>query len=344
MTNLRTLPKIRDSIGFLYFDRCRIEQEAKAIAVFKQKDKYVIPCASLSTLLLGPGTRITHAAIKTLADNACEVQWVGEDSFRFYSTGRNSAQSVQRLHHQAQTWADPQQRLAVVRRMYEFRFPEPLAPGLTLQQIRGLEGVRVRTAYGRMSKATGVPWTGRNYKTDDWYNADPINRALSSANSYLYAVCQAALAAVGYAPALGFIHTGKPLSFIYDVADLYKADTTIPAAFEAIAQAETGVTVRQKCREKFTQHRLMQRIIPDLDKLLGYNDTEATAPTVSYLWDDEIGWVEGGQDHSQPPANPEAPSPEPTEDINPPSSALNESELNINDSTRIPDHQEVDEV
>ncbi|NCJ05363.1 type I-E CRISPR-associated endonuclease Cas1 [Synechococcales cyanobacterium C] len=299
MTNLRTLPKVRDSISFLYFEHCRIEQEAKAIAIFQKQEKYVVPCASLSTLMLGPGTRITHAAIKTLADNACEVQWVGEDSFRFYSAGRQSAASVQRLHHQAKVWADPQQRLAVVRRMYEFRFPEPLPPDLTLQQIRGREGVRVRTAYARMSKATGVPWHGRSYKQDDWYNADPINRALSSANSYLYAVCQAALVSVGYSPALGFVHTGKPLSFIYDVADLYKAETTVPASFEAVAEAEENAKpqVRQKCREKFTQYRLMRRIIQDVDSVLGYAEgDDLEVPPVSYLWDDQVAWVEGGQD------------------------------------------------
>jgi CRISPR-associated protein Cas1 len=298
MVTLRSLPKTRESIGFLYFDRCKIEQEAKGIAVFKKKDKYLIPCASLSTLLLGPGTRITHAAMKTLADNACEVQWVGEDCFRFYSSGRNSSASVQRLYHQAQTWADSQQRLAVVRRMYQFRFQEPLAEDLTLQQIRGLEGVRVRTTYSRMSKATGIPWKGRNYKQDSWYDADPINRALSSANSYLYAVCQAAIVSVGYSPALGFIHTGKPLSFVYDIADLYKAETTIPAAFEAIAAAQEGAdsTIRQKCREKFTEYGLMRRIVQDIDRVLGYGDGEAEVPTVSYLWDDLAGWVEGGQD------------------------------------------------
>ncbi|NER00911.1 MAG: type I-E CRISPR-associated endonuclease Cas1 [Cyanothece sp. SIO2G6] len=298
MVTLRTLPKVRDSIGFLYFDRCKIEQESKAIAIFKKKDKYVIPCAGLSTLLLGPGVRITHAAMKTLADNACEVQWVEEDCFRFYSSGKGSSASVQRLHHQARIWADPDQHMAVVRKMYEFRFPEPLPEDLTLQQIRGREGVRVRTAYGRMSKATGVPWHGRNYKTDDWYDADPINRALSTANSYLYAVCQAAMVAVGYSTALGFIHTGKPLSFVYDVADLYKADTTIPAAFEAIAESESGdsKSVRQRCREKFTEQRLMRRLVEDIDTVLGYGAGELEVPKVSYLWDDQVEWVEGGQD------------------------------------------------
>ncbi|ACK70864.1 CRISPR-associated protein Cas1 [Gloeothece citriformis PCC 7424] len=301
MTNLRTIPKTRDSISFLYFDRCKVEQEAKGIAIFQKKEKYVIPCANLSTLLLGPGSHITHAAMKTLADNACEVQWVGEDSFRFYSSGRHSSNSVQRLYHQAKMWADPQQHLAVVRKMYQFRFCEPLSEDLTLQQIRGLEGVRVRTVYQRMSKATGIEWKGRNYKHDSWYDADPINRALSSANSYLYAVCQVALVSVGYSPALGFIHTGKPLSFVYDIADLYKADTTIPAAFEAIAEVgeDKKTTVRQKCREKFSKFRLMKRIIDDIDQVIGYSQGEAEIPQVTHLWDDQIEWVEGGQDWQQ---------------------------------------------
>jgi CRISP-associated protein Cas1 len=301
MTNLRTIPKTRDSISFLYFDRCKIEQEAKAIAIFQKKDKYVIPCANLSTLLLGPGTNITHSAIKTLADNGCEVQWVGEDTFRFYSSGRHSSSSVQRLHHQAKMWADHQQHLKVVRNMYQFRFAEALAENLTLQQIRGLEGVRVRTIYQSLSKATGIEWKGRNYKQDSWYDADPINRALSSANSYLYAVCQSALVSVGYSPTLGFIHTGKPLSFVYDIADLYKAETTIPAAFESIAELgeENGTTVRQKCREKFTKFRLMKRIIQDIDQVLEYTQGDSDIPQVTHLWDDQVAWVEGGQDWQQ---------------------------------------------
>jgi CRISPR-associated protein Cas1 len=298
MSNLRTLPKTRDSMSFLYFDRCKIEQESKAIAVFKGKDKYVIPCASLSTLLLGPGSNITHAAMKTLADNACEVQWVGEDAFRFYTAGRQSSASVQRLHHQAEVWADHQKHLAVVRKMYEFRFTESLAPDLTLQQIRGLEGVRVRTIYQRLRNEMGVEWKGRNYKTDSWYDSDPVNRALSTANSYLYAVCQAALLSVGYSPALGFVHTGKPLSFVYDVADLYKMEITAPAAFEAIRDADTEeVTVRAKCREKFTQFKLMKRIVKDIDEVLGYGGGDLEIPAVSYLWDDQVAWVDGGKDY-----------------------------------------------
>jgi CRISP-associated protein Cas1 len=297
MATLRTLPKARDNISFLYFEHCRIEQDDLAIAIYKEKDKFLLPCASIATLLLGPGTSITHAAIKALADGACEVHWVGQDVLKFYAGGRGASGNTDRLQHQASIWADSLKRLAVVRRMYEFRFPGDLPEDLTLQQIRGHEGVRVRSIYAEMSAKTGVEWQGRDYKQTAWGDADPINRALSIANSCLYAVCQAALNSVGYSPALGFIHTGKPLSFAYDVADLYKAETTIPAAFEAVAGCtmDLDALVRRTCREKFVEIRLMQRLVADVDQLLLYGTPDDEAEPVCFLWDDQLQWVEGGK-------------------------------------------------
>jgi CRISPR-associated protein Cas1 len=286
---------------FLYFEHCRIEQDDQAIAIFQSKNRFSIPCASIATLMLGPGTSITHAAIKTLADNACEVQWVGADDFRFYTSGRGSSSNTERLFHQARLWADSMQQLQIVRRMYQFRFQEDLSPDLTLQQIRGLEGVRVRSLYHRLSQERGVDWQGRNYKQEDWHDANPINKALSIANACLYAVCHSALNAVGYSAGLGFIHTGKPLAFVYDIADLYKAETSIPAAFEAVADTyfDLDEIVRRKCREKFYQARLMQRLIPDVDKLLQYAGADETVEPVCFLWDDQLEKVEGGKDWSE---------------------------------------------
>jgi CRISP-associated protein Cas1 len=299
MSRLRTLPKARDRVSFIYFEHCRIEQDDRAIAVFKEKSKFFVPCAAIGTLLLGPGTSITHAAIKTLADNACEVQWVGENLLRFYANGRSGAGNSKRLLHQATLWADSLQRLAAVRRMYTFRFAEVPSEDLTLQQIRGLEGVRVRTLYQQWSKQTGVEWQGRNYKQEDWDQANPINQALSIANTCLYAVCQSALHSVGYSPALGFIHTGKPLSFVYDVADLYKAELVIPAAFEAVSETyfDLDSLVRRKCREKFSEFRLMHRLVQDVDRVLGFGDDDEAEP-ICFLWDDVLETVEGGKDWS----------------------------------------------
>ena len=270
MKDLHALPKVRDSLSYLYVEHKRIDQEDKAIALHDVDGKTPVPCASLTTLLLGPGTSITHAAIRTLADNGCLVLWTGEGSVRFYAQGMGETRSARNLLLQARLCSDPTLRLKVVRRMYEMRFSDPLDSGLTLQQIRGREGIRVREAYARASRESGVEWKGRSYRRDNWRDADPINRALSAANSCLYGVCHAAIVSTGYSPALGFIHTGKMLSFVYDIADLYKVNITVPLAFKAVAEDATNLEnrVRRACRDQFYQDSLLQRIVPDIEKVL----------------------------------------------------------------------------
>src|SRR6266545_2965229 len=247
MKDLHILPKVRDSWTYLYAEHCVVEQDDKAIALFDQQSKTPVPCASLSLLMLGPGTKITHAAVKTLAENGCLVAWTGEQAVRFYAQG-----------------------------MGELRFPDPLDPALTLQQIRGKEGIRVRETYARWSRETGVKWEGRAYKQSDWKKATPINRALSAANSCLYGVAHAAIIAAGYSPALGFVHTGKMLSFVYDVGDLYKAEITIPAAFRCTAAGEQKLEtrVRHICRDLMREQKILARIVENLDTIF---DTDTRA-------------------------------------------------------------------
>ncbi|MEZ4631638.1 MAG: type I-E CRISPR-associated endonuclease Cas1e, partial [Deinococcales bacterium] len=206
MPNLQELPRFRDGLSYLYVEQARIEQDAKAIACYHQDGKISVPASSLALLMLGPGTSISHAAIKVLADSGCLVNWVGEEMVRYYASGLGETRSSQNLLKQAETWANPQKRLQIVRHMYGMRFEEALDPRLSLQQIRGKEGVRVRTAYDRASKATGVPWHGRSYQRGQWGNTDPINRALSAGAACLYGVCHAAIVSAGFSPALGFIH------------------------------------------------------------------------------------------------------------------------------------------
>src|SRR5579884_2406468 len=271
LKDLHLLPKVRDSWSYLYVERCRVDQEDHAIAFQDAVGKVAVPCASLAMLMLGPGTTITHAAIRVLAENGCLVSWTGEQGVRFYAQGLGETRSSRRVLHQARLCSIPALRLRVVKRMYQMRFAEPLDPDATLRQIRGKEGIRVRSAYAAASRRTGVEWQGRSYKRDDWRRADPINRALSAANSCLYGVCHAAIVSLGYSPALGFIHTGKMLSFVYDIADLYKADVTVPVAFRVAAEAAgpTETRARRACRDAFKEARLMQRIVSDVDTLLG---------------------------------------------------------------------------
>ncbi|GAA6756663.1 type I-E CRISPR-associated endonuclease Cas1e [Thermus thalpophilus] len=222
--NLKELPKFRDGLSYLYVEHAFIEQEAQGIGIYDQQGLTLVPAAALGVLFLGPGTRITHAAIRALAGNGCTVCWVGEGLARFYAQGLGDTRSAHRLERQARAWADPNLHLEVVYRLYEKRFSEPLPRNLSLEQVRGLEGVRVRTAYARWSQETGVPWKGRSYDRRNWVASDPVNRALSSGAAYLYGLAHAAIVSTGFSPSLGFIHTGKLLSFVYDLADLYKTE------------------------------------------------------------------------------------------------------------------------
>jgi CRISPR-associated protein Cas1 len=163
--------------------------------------------------------------------------------------------------------------------MYEKRFGHALDPQLSIEQIRGMEGVRVRTSYANASRKYGVAWHGRNYDRSNWDNSDPVNRALSAANALMNGICHAAIVSGGYSTALGFLHTGKQLSFVYDIADLYKAQYTVPIAFQTIAEGpqEVEKRARQTCREVFRNEKLLQHILPDIDELLGVNPEDAFA-------------------------------------------------------------------
>ncbi|MDY0319911.1 MAG: type I-E CRISPR-associated endonuclease Cas1e, partial [Candidatus Cloacimonadaceae bacterium] len=229
--NLQQIPKISDRISYLYIEHAKIDKEDQAIAIHNAFGITPVPCAGIALIMLGPGTSITHSAILVLASCGCLVAWVGELGVRFYASGTGSTRSAANIMKQARYWADDKLHMKVVRSMYECRFPEKLPDNLTLQQIRGHEGVRVRDTYARLSDTFGVQMEKRNYDRRSWVNQDPINKAISVANSCLYGVCHAAIVAAGYSPALGFVHTGKQLSFVFDIAVLYKMDTSVPAAF-----------------------------------------------------------------------------------------------------------------
>lgn len=306
LDDLHVLPRVRDSSSFLYLERGRIEQEGRSVRYVHRSARVPIPVASLTLLLLGPGTTLTHQAARNIADCGCTVAWAGQEGVRLYACGLGETRSSRRLIRQARLVSDPALRLRVVRRMYELRFAEPLAADLTLQQIRGLEGVRVRETYARLSRETGVAWSGRMYRRDRWEAGDPINRAMSAANACLYGICHGALVSAGYSPALGFVHTGKALSFVYDVADLYKTETSIPAAFRAVASGDTDAerAVRMQLRDHFHQTRLLGRIIDDVGGLLDVDEAvedaverDMTAP--GGLWDPG-GVVAGGTNHAEP--------------------------------------------
>jgi CRISPR-associated protein Cas1 len=270
MIDLHELPKMRDSLSYLYVERAIVERKDSAVEFINEDGHVHVPAANLSVLLLGPGTKITHAAVKILADCGCSIVWTGTDMNRFYAQGMGETRKAYHLLRQAELASIPEKRTEVVLRMYRKRFQDQLDPSLSLPQIRGFEGVRMRDAYAEAAKMHGVKWEGRRYDRNNWDVSDPINRALSAANALLNSLCHAAIVSGGYSTAIGFIHTGKQLSFVYDIADLYKTEISIPAAFEMTAKypGKPEPYVRAACRERFREAKLLARILPDIDDLL----------------------------------------------------------------------------
>ncbi len=297
--NYQELPRLRDSVSYLYVEHAVIEKDDNAIVSISAEGRMPIPVSGVTCLLLGPGTNVTHAAIRIMADSGCMVIWCGEGVGRFYASGLGETRSSANVLAQAKACMDDKKHMSVVREMYAIRFPGVCTDGMTLQQIRGMEGIRVKKAYALAAKAAGISWKSRSYKRDGWEETDTVNRALSIANSVLYGLCHAAIVSLGFSTALGFVHTGKQLSFVYDIADLYKTETTIPAAFEAAAKEPQGDslerTVRTLCRKYFRQARILNRIPDDIAQILGEGAEDAVNDThAGDLWDDKEGSVSGG--------------------------------------------------
>ncbi len=294
------LPKLRDSISYIYVEHAIIERSDSSIMLIQKSGRTPIPIASTTCLLLGPGTSITHAAIRAICENGCMAVWCGERMEHFYASGMGETRSSKNLMRQAELCMDQEKHLMVARRMYERRFPRLPEREYTLQQLRGMEGIRVREAYKLSSRRTGVIWKARDYKHTDWDASDPINRALSAGNALLYNVCHAAVVSLGYSPALGFVHTGKMLSFVYDIADLYKADVTIPAAFDAVKSGETDLerAVRMNCRARFETIKLLKRIPEDIEWIFQQSDSEQREEmSVGAIWN-EGKEIRGGKNYA----------------------------------------------
>ena len=255
-------------------------QDGALVLIDKDGARIQIPVGGLACLMLEPGTRISHGAIALAAQVGCLVQWVGEGGVRLYSAGQPGGARSDRLLYQAKLALDDTLRLKVIRAMYSFRFKEEPPARRSIEQLRGIEGVRVRTLYQLLAREHGVEWGKRSYDPDDFENQDPINRCLSVANHCLYGLCEAAVLAAGYAPAIGFIHTGKPLSFVYDIADLFKFETSVPIAFKVAANNHGDVAreTRIYCRNSFRKHNLMERIIPTIEQILAAGDISLPSP------------------------------------------------------------------
>jgi CRISPR-associated protein Cas1 len=293
---LQALPQIRDRISFLYLEHCLVNRQDGAITVTDTRGTVHVPAAVLGVLLLGPGTNLSHRAMELLGDAGVSVLWVGEHGVRYYAHGRPLTHSSRLLIRQAELVSNTRSRVTVARKMYAMRFPGEDVSALTMQQLRGREGARVRKVYRKASEETGVPWSGREYNPDDFASGSPVNMALSAAHACLYGAAHSVIAAMGCAPGLGFVHTGHERSFVYDMADLYKAELTIPIAFRVAAdpQEDVGSQTRHMVRDAMADGHILERCARDIRLLLDETEADDGAPEVStlHLWDDKQGWMQ----------------------------------------------------
>ncbi|MBL8511828.1 MAG: type I-E CRISPR-associated endonuclease Cas1 [Betaproteobacteria bacterium] len=273
---LKPIP-LKERLSILFIEKGHLDVlDGAFVVVDKAGVRTHVPVGGVACLMLEPGTRVSHAASALAARVGTLLVWVGEAGVRLYSAGQPGGARSDRLLYQAKLALDPDLRLKVVRRMYALRFGEEPPQRRSVEQLRGIEGARVREMYKHIAARYGIRWKARNYDTDDWDKGDLPNRCLSAATSCLYGISEAAVLAAGYAPAIGFIHTGKPLSFVYDVADVYKFETVVPVAFRIAARnaGNPEQQVRLACRDVFRESRLLEKIIPGIEEMLAAGGIE----------------------------------------------------------------------
>jgi len=272
---------MKERLSLLFVEKGQLDVLDGAFVVVDQTGvRTHIPVGSVACLMLEPGTRVSHAAVALASRVGCLLVWVGEAGVRLYASGQPGGARADRLLYQAKLALDDDARLKVVRRMYAMRFKEEPPARRSVEQLRGIEGVRVRKMYELLAQRHGVKWSRRNYDYTEWDNSDLPNRCLSAATACLYGITEAAVLAAGYAPAVGFIHTGKPLSFVYDIADVFKFDTVVPVAFRIAATepSQPEMAVRHACRDVFRETRLLGKIIPTIEEILAAGELAVPPP------------------------------------------------------------------
>ncbi|MGI5353051.1 type I-E CRISPR-associated endonuclease Cas1e [Streptomyces sp. CA-250714] len=301
------LYRVRDRLSFIYLERCTVHRDDNAITATDTDGVTHIPAATIGTLLLGPGTRVTHQAMSVLGECGAAVAWVGEHGVRFYAGGRALTRSSALAEAHATAWANRRRRLEVARDMYRLRFPEENPAGRTRDELLRMEGRRLKECYRRESTRTGVPWRRREYHHGDFSAGDAPNQAVTAAAQCMYGIAHAVVTALGCSPALGFVHSGHERSFVLDIADLYKTDIAIPAAFDAAAYGPDDVATRTRraLRDRINETSLLDRCVRDIKQLLRCDearadDTAEGQDSVTLQTDGDLH-VAGGRNYGEDP-------------------------------------------
>lgn len=268
-----TLPRVSEKYPFLYLERGRLEIDDSSVKWLDFEGNIIrLPIATINCLLLGPGTSLTHEAVKVAAQANCLICWVGEDTLLFYASGATPTATTRNIRRQAELAADEHLSAHVARVMFKKRFPKVKVEEKTIQELMGMEGLRVKDIYARNAEKYGVGWKGRVYTPGKFELSDLTNKILTSVNSALYGILCATTHSLGYSPHLGFIHSGSPLPFIYDLADLYKDELCIDLAFAmtlSLAGEYNKYAVSEEFRKRVIAMDLLKTVTEDIEELVG---------------------------------------------------------------------------
>lgn len=268
------LARAADRLSFVYVDKCSVSQDDNGTVLSVNGENgprlVYLPTATLCALILGPGTSITQPAAAALAASGCIVMFTGSGMIRSYSSFVTPNRPTDLLLRQAAVVSDPDRRASVARSMFTKRFPGQIdTTNADIQQLQALEGVRMKALYRMHAQRHRIPhWRRNNGMLPKMGPPDAVNVALNHANTALYGVVTCVVILLGLSPGLGVIHTGNRISFVLDIADLYKAEITIPVAFAAKDAVNPGQEVNRALRDNMRLVRLLPRIVDDILELL----------------------------------------------------------------------------
>lgn len=248
-----------------------------------QSGDYAIPFQSVTSLVMGPGTSVTHDALRLCARHGTAIVFTGEDSVRFYASMPLGSDSSRLARRQVELWSDRDRRTHVARRMYAFRLGE-LLPSEDIAALRGIEGARVKALYRRLAESHGISWRGRRYDRDDPEATDRVNQALNHTATALTAAGMVAVAATSTIPQLGFIHEDSARAFALDIADMFREEVAVDAAFVAVKQHDKcpatplEAHARRAAGRALRQKKVVPEMIDRIKSLLDEPPPSAAEP------------------------------------------------------------------
>lgn len=227
---------------------------------------YAIPFQSISNVMIGPGATVSHDCLRLLARQGTGLIATGENGVRFYASMPFGADDSRLARRQVTAWADEHgARLDIARRMYAWRLGE-VFPASEIAVLRGIEGARVKTLYKTLANQHGIEWTGRQYDRNDPQEADSVNQALNHVTTAVKAAAMIAVSATAMVPQLGFIHEDSSISFCLDIADLFREEVALPAAFRAVKELERrpGEPLERLARQQIGRALRDAQVIPKM--------------------------------------------------------------------------------